>query len=101
MKIQTSLVYSVATVSVLIFILYLGFMTQYYDLFIYGTDELYEFYLQLQVFNKEAFAIALQIHAIGGDIDDFPIIQTTSGTIGDIISTSYNALYLSEFTPTA
>ena len=61
MKIQAGLVYSVATVSALIFVLYLGFMTQYYVLFYDGTDELYEFYKQLQIFNKEAFIIALRI----------------------------------------
>ena len=55
MRIQAGLVYAVATLSVSIFVLYLGFMTHYYALFYDGTDEMYEFYKLLQVFNKDAF----------------------------------------------
>lgn len=84
MKIQAGLVYSVVTVSVLIFVLYLGFMTQYYDLFIYGTDELYEFYRQLQVFNKEAFSIALQIVLLAVILMTFQLSKHRPGLLGMI-----------------
>jgi len=84
MKIQAGLVYSVVAVSALIFALYLGFMTQYYDLFIYGTDELYEFYLQLQVFNKEAFRIALQIMLLAVILMTFQLSKHRPGLLGMI-----------------
>ncbi|KAA3662035.1 MAG: hypothetical protein DWQ04_14630, partial [Chloroflexi bacterium] len=60
MKTQAILVYAVEAISVALFVLYLGFMTQYYILFYDGTFEMFEYYKQLQVFNKEAFSIAIQ-----------------------------------------
>ncbi len=84
MKIQAGLVYSVGTVSALIFVLYLGFMTQYYVLFYDGTDELYEFYRQLQVFNKEAFIIALQIVVLTLILMTFELHKYRPGLLGVI-----------------
>lgn len=84
MKIQSGLVYSVITVSVLIFVLYLGFMTEYYVLFYDGTDAMYEFYLQLQVFNKDAFAIALQIVLMAVILMTFQLAKYRSGLLGVI-----------------
>ena len=60
MKAQSILVYAVEIVIVALFVLYLGFMTQYYALFYDGTLEMFEYYKQLQVFNKEAFNLAIQ-----------------------------------------
>lgn len=82
MKIQSSLVYSVITVSTLIFVLYLGFMTEYYVLFYDGTDELYEFYLQLQIFNKAAFDIALQIMLMAVILMTFQLSKYRPGLLG-------------------
>ena len=82
MKIQTGLVYSVVTVSALIFVLYLGFMTQYYVLFYDGTDELYELYKQLQVFNKEAFTIALHIMLLAVILMTFQLSKYRPGLLG-------------------
>lgn len=59
MKAQTTLVYAVETVCIALFVLYLGFMTHYYILFYDGTNEMFEYYKQLQVFNKEAFSLAI------------------------------------------
>jgi len=94
MKIQSGLVYSVVTLSVLIFILYLGFMTQYYSLFYEGTDELYEFYLQLQVFNKEAFVIALQIVLMTAILMTFQFSKLRPGLLGMIFVTGMT-IYIS------
>ena len=60
MKAQSILVYAVEFVIIALFVLYLGFMTQYYALFYDGTAEMFEYYKQLQVFNKEAFKLAIQ-----------------------------------------
>lgn len=86
MKIQSSLVYSVITVSVLIFVLYLGFMTEYYVLFYDGTDEMYEFYLQLQVFNKAAFNVALQIAMLTAILMTFQLAKYRPGLLGVIFA---------------
>ena len=59
MKIQTIIVYSVQTISISLFVLYLGFMTHYYVLFYDGTFEMFEYYKQLQVFNKEGFRLVI------------------------------------------
>ena len=58
-RIQATLVYAIIALVVALFIVYLGFMTRYYVLFFDGTFEMFEFYKQLQVFNKEAFNITL------------------------------------------
>jgi hypothetical protein len=86
MKIQTGLVYSIGTVSALIFALYLGFMTQYYVLFYDGTDELYEFYKQLQVFNKDAFVIALRIMVLTLILMTFELHKYRPGLLGVIFA---------------
>lgn len=86
MKIQSSLVYSVITVSVLIFVLYLGFMTEYYVLFFDGTDAMYEFYLELQVFNKYAFNIALQIMLLTVILMTFQLSKYRPGLLGVLFS---------------
>ena len=59
MKAQRILVYAIEIVIIALFVLYLGFMTQYYVLFYDGTFEMFEYYKQLQVFNKEAFNLAI------------------------------------------
>lgn len=59
MSAQSKLVYGVEIVCVALFVLYLGFMTHYYVLFYDGTAEMFDYYKSLQVFNKEAFNLAL------------------------------------------
>lgn len=59
LKLQSLAVYGIGAVSLALFTIYLGFMTSYYVLFFDGTFEMFEFYELLQVFNKEAFNIAI------------------------------------------
>lgn len=94
MKIQAGLVYSVVTVSALIFVLYLGFMTQYYVLFYDGTDELYELYKQLQVFNKEAFTVALHIVLLAVILMSFQLSKYRPGLLG-VIYVPVMTIYIS------
>lgn len=65
-RIQATLVYAIITLVVALFVLYLGFMTRYYVLFFDGTFEMFEYYKELQVFNKEAFNIALLFVVMAG-----------------------------------
>ena len=60
MKVQAVAVYSVLTISVSLFVLYLGFMTHYYVLFYDGTSEMFEYYRKLQVLNKEGFSLVVR-----------------------------------------
>lgn len=59
LKLQSVLVYAIGAVCLALAVVYLGFMTHFYVLFYDGTMEMFEFYKQLQVFNKEAFNLAL------------------------------------------
>lgn len=94
LKIQAGLVYSVITVSALIFVLYLGFMTHYYVLFYDGTDELYELYKLLQIFNKEAFTIALQIVLLAVILMSFQLPKYRPGLLG-VIYVPIMTIYIS------
>lgn len=58
-RIQATLVYAIIALVTALFVVYLGFMTRYFILFYDGTFEMFEYYKQLQVFNKEAFNITL------------------------------------------
>lgn len=60
MKAQSNIVYAIDVVCAALFVLYLGFMTHYYELFYDGTSEMFEYYKKLQIFNKEAFNLAIQ-----------------------------------------
>lgn len=82
MRIQTGLVYAVGLASTLIFVLYLGFMTDYFVLFYDGTDEMYEFYKQLQIFNKDAFIIALRIMVLTVILMTFELQKYRPGLFG-------------------
>ena len=52
-RIQATLVYAIVALVVALFLVYLGFMTRDYVLFFDGTFEMFEYYKQLQVFNKD------------------------------------------------
>ena len=69
-------------------------MTQYYVLFYDGTDEMYEFYLQLQVFNKAAFNIALQIALMTAILMTFQLNKYRPGLLG-LIYTVGMTIYIS------
>ncbi|MBP7962949.1 MAG: hypothetical protein KBG20_07260 [Caldilineaceae bacterium] len=82
MKAQSKLVYGVEIVSVALFVLYLGFMTHYYILFYDGTAEMYEFYKKLQVFNKEAFSLAIIFVVLAVALLVFELHKSRPGWVG-------------------
>ncbi|GAB5493174.1 MAG: hypothetical protein Phog2KO_33890 [Phototrophicaceae bacterium] len=61
-------------------------MTEYYVLFFDGTDAMYEFYLELQVFNKYAFNIALQIMLLTVILMTFQLSKYRPGLLGVLFS---------------
>lgn len=85
MKVQKALVYAVVIVVLALFILYLGFMTQYYVLFYDGTFETFEYYKTLQVFNKEAFGIAVIFVALAATLIVFALQKYRPGLVGLIV----------------
>ncbi len=85
MRIQAILVYAVLTLVIALFILYLGFMTQYYVLFFNGTSEMFDYYKLLQVFNKEAFNISLIFILFAGALSAFQLNKFRPGLAGLIV----------------
>lgn len=86
LRIQAVSVYAIIALVVALFVLYLGFMTQYYVLFFDGTFEMFEFYKQLQVFNKEAFNIALVFIVMAGLLSLFGLSNYRPGLAGLIVA---------------
>ncbi|RMF01635.1 MAG: hypothetical protein D6768_10175 [Chloroflexi bacterium] len=82
MKAQSILVYAVETVCIALFVLYLGFMTQYYILFYDGTPEMFDYYKQLQVFNKEAFNLAIIFVCLALALLVFDLHKYRPGLVG-------------------
>ncbi len=82
LKAQSKLVYGVEIVCVALFVLYLGFMTHYYILFYDGTAEMFEFYKKLQVFNKEAFNLAIIFVVLALVLLVFELQKYRPGLIG-------------------
>ena len=82
MKAQRILVYAVEIVIIALFVLYLGFMTQYYALFYDGTFEMFEYYKQLQIFNKEAFNLALQFVVFALVLFAYELQKNKAGLVG-------------------
>ena len=78
-RVQAALVYAIIAFVVALFIVYLGFMTRYYVLFFDGTFEMFEYYKQLQVFNKEAFNITLLFIAVVGLLYAFGLARYRPG----------------------
>ncbi len=88
MKAQTTLVYAVEIICIALFVLYLGFMTHYYILFYDGTFEMFEYYKQLQVFNKEAFNLAIQFIVLVMLLFLFDLHKIRPGLFGIIVALS-------------
>ena len=82
LKAQSILVYAIETVSVALFVLYLGFMTHYYVLFYDGTAEMFDYYKKLQVFNKEAFNLAMIFVVLALVLLVFELHKYRPGLIG-------------------
>lgn len=82
LKIQRIFIYAVLVVSIALFILYLGFMTHYYVLFYDGTFEMYEYYKQLQVLNKEGFQLVISFVVLGFVLLVFELHKNRPGLFG-------------------
>lgn len=85
-RIQKTLVWAIIALVVALFVLYLGFMTRYFVLFFDGTAEMFDYYKQLQIFNKEAFRIALLFIVVAGLLTAFGLNKYRPGLAGLIVA---------------
>ncbi len=85
-RIQAVLVYGIIASVVALFLVYLGFMTQYFILFFDGTPEMFDFYKQLQTLNKEAFNIALMFIVMVALLSVFGLSKYRPGLAGLIVA---------------
>lgn len=85
-RIQATFVNVIIALVVALFVVYLGFMTRYYVLFYDGTMEMFEYYKQLQVFNKEAFNIVLLFIVMAGLLSVFGLNKYRPGLVGLIVA---------------
>lgn len=85
-RIQATLYYAIITLVAALFVLYLGFMTRYFVLFYDGTFEMFEYYKQLQVFNKEAFNITLLFIVMAFLLSVFGLNKYRPGLAGLIVA---------------
>ncbi|MFK7801314.1 MAG: hypothetical protein AB8G95_06770 [Anaerolineae bacterium] len=104
-RIQATLVYAIIAFVVSLFVVYLGFMTRYFVLFFDGTFEMFEYYKQLQVFNKEAFNIVLLFIVMAGLLYLFglsnyrPGLASLAATIGTTVFVMLRSLALLNVLP--
>ncbi len=91
MKAQSTLVYAVETVCIALFVLYLGFMTHYYVLFYDGTMEMFDYYKRLQVFNKEAFNLAILFVVLAFVLLLFDLHKIRPGLFGVAVAIAVTA----------
>lgn len=94
LQLQGILIYATMAIVVAIFIVYLGFMTRYYVLFFDGTFEMFEYYKQLQVFNKEAFGIALYFIVVIGVLSAFKLNRYRPGLAGLTVVIGATVFYI-------
>ena len=92
-RIQATLVYAIIALVAALFVLYLGFMTRYYVLFFDGSFEMFEYYKELQVFNKESFNIALMFIVMAGLLPAFGLTQYRPG-LASLIATAGATIFV-------
>lgn len=81
-KLQAILVTAVIVLVIALFALYLGFMTNFYILFYDGTMDMFAYYEELQVFNKEAFSIATLFIVVAFVLNLFGLRKLRPGLAG-------------------
>ncbi|GKX29417.1 hypothetical protein SH1V18_18970 [Vallitalea longa] len=95
LKIQRILAYIFIALTLLSFILSLGFMTNYYTLFYEGTFEMFNFFKDVQVLNKAIFNTSLIYVILAILLIPFDINKKKPGIFGVsfvIITTVYTLL---------
>ena len=93
-KAQSGLVYAVEVVCLTLSVLYLGFMTHFYVLFYDGTFEMFEYYKKLQVFNKEAFSLALTFLVLAAALLVFELHKYRPGLFGLLLTLGTSIYFL-------
>ncbi|WP_058485790.1 hypothetical protein [Defluviitalea phaphyphila] len=83
-KIQQVLTYCAIVIAIITFIIGLGFMTNYYELFYEGTNEMFEYYKTLQILNRVIFNEAVVFVILAFILKIFDIHKKMPGIFGYI-----------------
>lgn len=82
LEIQKKVCYLLITAAIILFVLSLGFMTNFYQLFYNGTTEMLSYYKQLQYLNKAIFNASVIFIVISLLLIPFDINKKSSGKFG-------------------
>lgn len=82
LRIQKNLCYSLIAMAIILFVLSLGFMTNFYQLFYNGTTEMLSFYKELQFLNKAIFNASVIFIIVSFLLIPFDINKKTAGKFG-------------------
>lgn len=85
-NLQVILSYSLIVVSVIMLIFSLGFMTNFYRLFVDGTSEMYEYYKDLQMLNNAIFNATIICLVLSLGLIAFDVTKKKVGISGSIYS---------------
>lgn len=85
-KLQKLLVYLMIAASVVLFVIGLGFMTNFYPLFYNGTSDMYDYFKRLQILNKAEFNMAVVMVVMTVLMLGFDLNKPKNGWIGLIYS---------------
>lgn len=83
-QIQRGLAYLFIFMAVLTLILSLGFITNFYELFYNGTNEMFNFYKDLQVLNKAMFNASIVFILLAFMLLAFDITKKSVGLFGSL-----------------
>ncbi len=87
LKLQKIFTFALLVIAVLLFIFSLGFMTDFYELFLKGNSEMYDFYKSLQVMNNMLFNAALALIVLAILHIAFDFHKNTVSIFGLILTT--------------
>lgn len=82
LEIQKKVCYLLITAAIILFVLSLGFMTNFYQLFYNGTTEMLSYYKQLQYLNKAIFNASVIFIVLSLLLIPFDINKKSSGKFG-------------------
>lgn len=82
LKIQKGVTYALIIIAIITFVLGLGFMTDYYQLFYDGSQDMFNYYKDLQVLNKVIFQSTVAFIVLSFLLLAFDIHKKKAGVLG-------------------
>ena len=85
-NVQVIVSYSLIVVSLIMLVFSLGFMTNFYELFVNGTMEMYEYFKDVQILNNAIFNATIISVVLSLGLIAFDITKKRVGIFGSIYS---------------